>query len=205
MGRARSATSRAWCGACITSSGISPFDLLRIGDCGDAPVNPLDLDATLRSIADFYREVVAGGAAPLTAGGDHLVSLPILRAVAKDGPLGFIQFDAHTDTYDSFFGNRYNHGTPFRRAIEEGLLDPKRMVQIGIARRDLGRERTTTSPGPRACASCSSRSFRSAARRDVMAEARRDRRATARPTSRSTSTRSIRPSRPAPARRRSAA
>jgi guanidinopropionase len=69
---------------------------------------------------------------PLAVGGDHLITLPILRGIVSDGPVGLIHFDAHTDTYDSFFGSRYNHGTPFRRALEEGLLDPKRMVQIGI-------------------------------------------------------------------------
>ncbi|MHA6646160.1 arginase family protein, partial [Mesorhizobium sp. A623] len=71
------------------------------------------------------------GARPLVVGGDHLITLPILRGIAKE-PAGLIHFDAHSDTYDEFFGNRYNHGTPFRRAVEEGLLDPKRMVQIGI-------------------------------------------------------------------------
>jgi guanidinopropionase len=113
-------------------TGLSPFDRVRAGDCGDAPVNPLDLMASLDSIENFFTEIHEAGARPLTAGGDHLVTLPILRSLAKKGPLGFIQFDAHSDTYDSFFGNRYNHGTPFRRAIEEGLLDPRRMIQIGI-------------------------------------------------------------------------
>lgn len=111
---------------------FSPFDRLRAGDCGDAPINPLDLMASLESIENFFTEIHEAGARPLTAGGDHLVTLPILRSLAKKGPLGFIQFDAHSDTYDSFFGNRYNHGTPFRRAIEEGLIDPRRMIQIGI-------------------------------------------------------------------------
>jgi guanidinopropionase len=113
-------------------SGISPFDLVRAADCGDVPVNPLDLHATLDAITAFVDEICAAGAAPLTAGGDHLISLPILRALARRGPVGLAHFDAHSDTYDSFFGSRYNHGTPFRRAVEEGLLDPKRMVQIGI-------------------------------------------------------------------------
>lgn len=113
-------------------TGVSPYDLARIADCGDAPINPLDLDESLKSIAGFYAEVRRAGARPLTAGGDHLITLPILRGLASDGPVGLIQFDAHSDTYDSFFGNRYNHGTPFRRAIEEGLIDPRRMVQIGI-------------------------------------------------------------------------
>lgn len=113
-------------------TGISPFDRIRAGDCGDAPINPLDLMASLESIEAFYAQTQAAGARPLTAGGDHLTTLPILRALAKQAPVGLVQFDAHSDTYDSFFGSRYNHGTPFRRAIEEGLVDPRRMIQIGI-------------------------------------------------------------------------
>lgn len=113
-------------------TGLSPFDKVKVGDCGDAPINPLDLMATLDSITSFYAEIHKARARPLTAGGDHLISLPILRALATNGPVGLIQFDAHSDTYDSFFGSRYNHGTPFRRAIEEGLIDPKRFIQIGI-------------------------------------------------------------------------
>ncbi|MBP0577753.1 agmatinase [Labrys sp. LIt4] len=113
-------------------TGLSPFDRIRAGDCGDAPINPLDLMASLESIEAFYAEIRAAGARPLTAGGDHLTTLPILRALAKQAPVGLVQFDAHSDTYDSFFGSRYNHGTPFRRAIEEGLVDPRRMIQIGI-------------------------------------------------------------------------
>ncbi len=114
-------------------SGISPFDLVRAGDCGDAPVNPLDLADSLEKIGAFYAQVAKAGAVPLSAGGDHLISLPILRGVAAERALGMIHFDAHSDTYDSFFEtSRYNHGTPFRRAIEEGLLDPKRVVQIGL-------------------------------------------------------------------------
>ena len=113
-------------------TGISPFDRIRAGDCGDAPINPLDLMASQESIEAFYAQIQAAGARPLTAGGDHLTTLPILRALAKQAPVGLVQFDAHSDTYDSFFGSRYNHGTPFRRAIEEGLVDPRRMIQIGI-------------------------------------------------------------------------
>ena len=113
-------------------TGISPFDLARVADCGDVPVNPLDLNETLDNITRFMADVRRAGAIPLTAGGDHLISLPILRGLAEKAPLGMIHFDAHSDTYDNFFGSRYNHGTPFRRAIEENLLDPKRVVQIGI-------------------------------------------------------------------------
>src|SRR3954454_1395415 len=118
-------------------TGISPFDLVKVGDCGDAPINPLDLMESLEAISGFFGGVRQAGAVPLTIGGDHLITLPILRGLVDKGPVGtgpvgLIHFDAHTDTYDSFFGSRYNHGTPFRRAIEEGLLDPKRMVQIGL-------------------------------------------------------------------------
>ena len=112
-------------------TGLSPFDQVRAGDCGDVPVNPLDLHGALDTISSFFTEVHAAGAKPLVVGGDHLITLPVLRGIARQ-PLGLVHFDAHSDTYDEFFGNRYNHGTPFRRAIEEGLLDPKRMVQIGI-------------------------------------------------------------------------
>ncbi|KMO14347.1 agmatinase [Methylobacterium platani JCM 14648] len=113
-------------------TGLSPFDILRVGDCGDAPVNPLDAAESLALIENYFRQIHAAGARPLTVGGDHLITLPILRGLRSTAPLGLIHFDAHSDTYDSFFGNRYNHGTPFRRAVEEGLLDPKRMIQIGI-------------------------------------------------------------------------
>jgi guanidinopropionase len=113
-------------------TGVSPFDLVRAADCGDAPVNPLDAPASLDGIAGYFAAVRRAGAAPLTAGGDHLISLPILRGIVADEPVGLIHFDAHSDTYDSFFGSRYNHGTPFRRAVEERLLDPTRMVQIGL-------------------------------------------------------------------------
>ena len=112
-------------------TGLSPFDQVRAGDCGDVPVNPLDLHGALDTITAFFGKVHGAGARPLVVGGDHLITLPVLRGIAKE-PAGLIHFDAHSDTYDEFFGNRYNHGTPFRRAVEEGLLDPKRMVQIGI-------------------------------------------------------------------------
>jgi guanidinopropionase len=113
-------------------TGVSPFDILRIGDCGDAPVNPLSIEDSLRTIEAHFADIRRSAAVPLAVGGDHLITLPILRGLIGDGPVGLIHFDAHTDTYDSFFGSSYNHGTPFRRAIEEGLLDPKRMVQIGL-------------------------------------------------------------------------
>lgn len=116
------------------ATGVDPFALAACADLGDAPVNPADLADSLRRIETFVDGVVTRGIVPLVAGGDHLTSLPVLRALARrHGPLGMVHFDAHTDFYDAYFGGfRYTHGTPFRRAFEEGLIDPKRVVQIGI-------------------------------------------------------------------------
>ncbi|ASJ74725.1 agmatinase [Granulosicoccus antarcticus] len=113
---------------------LSPYKLANCLDLGDTPVNPLSIEETLHLIETFYHDVVGRRIAPLSVGGDHLISLPILRALAhRHGSLGMVQFDAHTDTWDTYFGDyKYSHGTPFRRAIEEGVLDPKRTVQIGI-------------------------------------------------------------------------
>jgi len=115
------------------ASGLAPFELCRIADAGDTPVNPINLMDTLDRVHGFYKNVVEAGVVPLSAGGDHLITLPVLRAVASRWPVGMVHFDAHSDTTDSYFGGeKYTHGTPFRRAVEEGLLDPKRVVQIGI-------------------------------------------------------------------------
>jgi guanidinopropionase len=114
-------------------SRIAPFDLCNVADIGDVSVNPIDLMDALSRIEKGIADVVKHGARPLSVGGDHLTTLPVLRAVAADRPVGLIHFDAHSDTNDSYFGgNRLTHGTPFRRGIEEGLVDPKRFVQIGI-------------------------------------------------------------------------
>lgn len=114
-------------------SRIAPYELCRVADLGDVETNPFDMIDSMTKITAFFKSVVDAGAVPLAAGGDHLCSLPILRAVAKDGPVGLIHFDAHSDTNDTYFGdNKYTHGTPFRRAVEEGLIDPKRTIQIGI-------------------------------------------------------------------------
>jgi len=111
----------------------SPYEHCRVADFGDAPVNPVDIADTLDRVERFYGTLRDAGVVPVTAGGDHLITLPILRAIAKDGPVGLIQFDAHSDTNDSYFGgHKYTHGTHVRREIEEGLVDPKRTVQIGI-------------------------------------------------------------------------
>lgn len=114
-------------------SGIRPFERLNCADLGDVGPNPADIQDSMERITAFYKDVVGAGILPLTAGGDHLSSLPILRAVAEKGPVGMIHFDSHTDLYHSYFdGTMYTHGTPFRRACEEGLLEPKRVIMIGI-------------------------------------------------------------------------
>ena len=113
--------------------GLNPFERVNCADMGDVGVNPVDVDETLARVTAFYDRITALGIRPMTAGGDHLMSLPVLRALARDRPLGMVHFDAHSDLWDSYFGGfKYVHGTPFRRAVEEGLLDPKRIIQIGI-------------------------------------------------------------------------
>ncbi len=112
---------------------VEPFKLANVVDLGDAPVNPADLMDAMARVEGFYDKVKAAGIVPLSAGGDHLCTLPILRALGRDKPVGMVQFDAHSDLWDSYFhGSKFTHGTPFARAIEEGVLDPKRTVQIGL-------------------------------------------------------------------------
>ena len=114
-------------------SGVRPFEAMNCADLGDVGPNPADIQDSMQRITAFYKDVIAAGILPLTAGGDHLSSLPILRAVAEKAPVGMIHFDSNTDLFHSYFdGTMYTHGTPFRRACEEGLLDPKRVIQIGI-------------------------------------------------------------------------
>ena len=112
---------------------VNPYHLCRIADVGDVPItSAFDLQGSHANITAFLRQVHRAGAVPLSAGGDHSISLPILRAIAADRPVGMVHIDAHTDTCDEELGSRFTHGTPFRRAVEERLLDPKRTVQIGI-------------------------------------------------------------------------
>ncbi|MCP5072053.1 MAG: agmatinase [Rhodobacteraceae bacterium] len=115
------------------ASGINPFQTVNCADLGDVGANPADIHDAMDQISSYYKMLKFNGITPMTAGGDHLVSLPVLRGLADNAPVGMIHFDAHTDLFDSYFGGfQYTHGTPFRRAIEEGLLDPKRVIQIGI-------------------------------------------------------------------------
>jgi guanidinopropionase len=122
-------------------SGVRPYEKLNCADLGDVAINPADIEDSMNRITSFYKKVIEQGIKPLTAGGDHLTSLPVLRAVADKGPLGMIHFDSHTDLFHSYFdGTMFTHGTPFRRAVEENLLDPKRVIQIGIRGTQYDRE-----------------------------------------------------------------
>ena len=115
------------------ATGINPYELCSIADVGDAWVQkPFELTGALQEIEDFFQMVHQSGTVPVSAGGDHSVTLPIFRAIAKDRPLGMVHFDAHCDTGDDYLGSKFHHGAPFRRAVEEGLLDPQRTIQIGI-------------------------------------------------------------------------
>ena len=115
------------------ATGAAPFDHLQVADIGDVPINLFDLKKSVEIIADHYRGVLADGAIPLTLGGDHTLTWPILRAMAeKHGPVALIHVDAHSDTNDEMFGEKVAHGCPFRRAWEEGLLQNDKVFQIGL-------------------------------------------------------------------------
>jgi agmatinase len=112
---------------------ISPFETLTIVDAGDVDAPPVGIEAAYAAIEAGVDRVLAARATPMIVGGDHSISLPVLRAVARlHGPVALVQFDAHIDTWGDYFGGKYFHGSPFRRAIEEGIVDPSRYVQIGI-------------------------------------------------------------------------
>jgi len=111
----------------------APFDSLQVADIGDVPINPYDLKNSIAIIEAAYGAILAHDCRPLTLGGDHTLTLPILRALrGRFGPVGLIHVDAHADVNDAMFGERLAHGTPFRRAVEEELLDRRRVVQIGL-------------------------------------------------------------------------
>ncbi len=111
----------------------APFDSLQVADIGDVAINTFNLEKSIKIIEDSFDDILANNCKPLTMGGDHTIALPILRSMAKKhGPVGIVHVDAHADVNDTMFGERIAHGTPFRRAIEEQLVDPKRMVQIGL-------------------------------------------------------------------------
>ena len=112
---------------------VEPFERLRVADCGDVDIVPISIEGTFAAIERTLDAAVEGGAAPLCAGGDHTITLAILRVLARrHGRLGLVHFDAHPDTWDRYFGLPYYHGSTFRRAVEEGLIDGARSIQVGI-------------------------------------------------------------------------
>jgi guanidinopropionase len=115
------------------STGVAPYELCQVADLGDAWVErPFNLEGSLNEIGTFYKRLHAAAVVPLSCGGDHSISPPILRAIGAGRPVGMIHFDAHCDTGSNYLGSNYHHGAPFSRAVEEGVLDPKRTIQIGI-------------------------------------------------------------------------
>jgi agmatinase len=112
---------------------VAPFDRLTVVDAGDVDVSPVSLEVAHKAVEAHIAGIVAAGAIPLAIGGDHSISLPVLRALARvHGPLGLVQFDSHIDTWDGDFGSKLFHGSPFYYAVTEGLVDPRRFVQVGI-------------------------------------------------------------------------
>ena len=112
---------------------MSPFDALQVADLGDLAINTFNLERSVEIIEAGISDILKHHCIPLTLGGDHTLSLPILRAMAKvHGPVGLVHVDAHADINEHMFGEALAHGTPFRRAVEEGLLDTSRVIQIGL-------------------------------------------------------------------------
>jgi len=115
------------------STGAAPFESIQVADIGDVAINTFNLEKSIGIIEAAFDEIVQHDCSPLTLGGDHTITYPILRALAKKhGPIGLVHIDAHADINDHMFGERIAHGTPFRRAMEDGLLDGDRVVQIGL-------------------------------------------------------------------------
>ncbi|MFD5385119.1 agmatinase [Streptomyces sp. NPDC056669] len=111
---------------------VYPFHYAQVADAGDITANPHNIDAAVESIEEGADALLSTGAQLMTLGGDHTIALPILRSVARrHGPVALLHFDAHLDTWDSYFGAQYTHGTPFRRAAEEGLLDTSALSHVG--------------------------------------------------------------------------
>ncbi len=112
---------------------VNPYEQCRIADLGDVDFPEVyNLDVCVERIHEFYTQIKTAGVVPLTCGGDHCISYPIVKAMAGGEPLALVHIDAHTDTWDQFGGSKFMHGTPFRRAVEAGAIDPKRTIQIGI-------------------------------------------------------------------------
>jgi len=112
---------------------VSPFRVQQVADLGDVNANPFNIEDALKSIEGRANDLANDGTKLVAIGGDHTIALPLLRAVAKKhGPVALLHFDAHLDTWDTYFGQSYTHGTPFRRAHEEGLLSQEHLSHVGI-------------------------------------------------------------------------
>ncbi|MFF7468398.1 agmatinase [Streptomyces sp. NPDC008092] len=126
---------------------VSPFAAAQVADAGDIPVNPFDIHEAIETVEHEASRLQADGTKLVTIGGDHTIALPLLRAVAKrHGPVAVLHFDAHLDTWDTYFGAEYTHGTPFRRAVEEGVVDTEALSHVGTrgplyGKRDLEEDR----------------------------------------------------------------
>lgn len=112
---------------------VSPFENIQVADAGDMAVNPFNINEAIETIQQNALDLTANGTKLVTLGGDHTIALPLLRAAAErsGGPIAMLHFDAHLDTWDTYFGAEYTHGTPFRRAVEEGILDTEAISHIG--------------------------------------------------------------------------
>jgi agmatinase len=120
---------------------VNPFERWRIADFGDLSINPLSIDDTYQRITEQLDAVLRAGARPVCVGGDHSILLPILRAIHKHhGPVAFVQFDAHGDTWGGYFGSPHSHGTPVKYAIEEGLIEKRCALQVGLRGQVYGEE-----------------------------------------------------------------
>jgi|TARA_B100000446_G_scaffold66785_1_gene63294 guanidinopropionase len=112
---------------------INPYELARVADVGDVRFSkPFDHEAVSKDIENFFRKIHEAGVLPISAGGDHSITYPIFKGIVTDQPIGMVHIDAHTDTWGEIWGSKFHHGAPFRLAVEDGLLDPKRTIQIGI-------------------------------------------------------------------------
>lgn len=114
------------------TTGVQPYTLCNVADIGDAPINPLNKDESIADIEAFFAAVHKHGIRPIAIGGDHTIPTPILRALARKEPVGILQIDSHADTLDTLCGTKINHATFMRRGLEEGLIDPPRVVQVGL-------------------------------------------------------------------------
>ncbi|MFE4952385.1 agmatinase [Leifsonia sp. NPDC056665] len=126
---------------------IAPFDVAQVADAGDIAVNPFDIHEAIDAIQEAALDLTRDGTRLVTIGGDHTIALPLLRAAAeRHGPVALLHFDAHLDTWDTYFGAEYTHGTPFRRAFEEGIIDTEALSHVGTrgplyGKRDLEDDR----------------------------------------------------------------